>query len=67
MVLWCASTRSTMRSSTAGQMLRRGSAPAADPACSPVGWPSSVMSSTGTTTSSSMVLALGGWTIVTGC
>ena len=68
MVLWCASIRSTMRSSTAGQMLSRGSAPAAEPACSPVGCPSSVMSSTGTTTLDLDGLRAGAAaTTVTGC
>ncbi len=54
----CASTRSTMRSSTCGQIDVRRSSPAAEPLTSPVVWPSSPRSSTGTTTSSSTVLLL---------
>ena len=49
----CASIRSTMRSSTCGQIEVRGSAPAAEPSNSAVGTPSSRMSSTGTTTETS--------------
>ena len=61
----CASTRSTMRSSTCGQIDVRRSSPAAEPLTSPVVCPSSARSSTGTTTSSSMVLADGGCTTST--
>ena len=58
MVERCCSTRSTMRSSTAGQIDARGSAPAADPPrTGPVDSPRAAMSSTGTTTCTSMVLA----------
>ncbi len=65
-VLRCCSTRSTIRSSTAGQMLARGSAPAAlPPRTGPADSPRPAMSSTGTTTSISIVLVLGGWTSVT--
>ena len=49
-VLRCAWTRSSTRSSTAGQIEVRGWLPAAEPSSSPVGCPSSLMSSTGTTT-----------------
>ena len=56
-----------MRSSTCGQMDVRLSSPAAGPLTSPVCWPSSARSSTGTTTSSSTVFALGGWTTSTSC
>src|SRR3954465_11615856 len=56
-----------MRSSTDGQMLLRlsplAAAPSRWPGCTS---PSSVMSSTGTTTSMSMVFAAGGCTTVTG-
>jgi hypothetical protein len=59
-----AATRSTTRSSTCGQIEARGS-PRPRPATSPVGSPSALMSSTGTTTSSSMVFAAGGRTTST--
>ncbi len=55
-----------MRSSTAGQIEARGSAPAAlPPRTGPADSPSCDMSSTGTTTSTSMVLVEGGCTTTT--
>ena len=66
MVLRWASTRSSTRSSTAGQIEVRGWLPAAEPSSSPVGWPSSLMSSTGTTTERSHSLVEGGATTRTG-
>ena len=66
MVERCCSTRSTIRSSTAGQMLARGSAPAAlPPRTGPADSPIADRSSTGTTTSTSMVFVLGGCTTTT--
>ena len=62
----CARTSSRIRASTDGQIDVRCSAPAADPDTSPVGWPSSDMSSTGTSTSTWMVLGVFGCTTVTG-
>jgi hypothetical protein len=61
----CCSTRSSTRSSTAGQIDVRRSAPAADPCTSPVGSPSWDMSSTGTTTCSSTDFRAGGCTTAT--
>ena len=58
--------RSSTRSSTAGQIDVRGWLPAADPSSSPVGCPSSLMSSTGTTTERSHSLVDGGATTCTG-
>ena len=62
----CSATRSTMRSSTCGQIEARCSCPAAAPLRSPVGWPSSAMSGTGTTTLRSHCLVEGGCTTSTG-
>ena len=50
----------------AARSRRRGSWPAAAPLRSPVGWPSSAMSGTGTTTLSSTLLVGGGCTTSTG-
>ncbi len=61
-----AAMRSTTCSSTWGQIDVRRSSPAALPDTSPVPAPSSAMSSTGTTTSSEIVLLLGGFTMLTG-
>ncbi|CAB4914433.1 unannotated protein [freshwater metagenome] len=61
-----ASMRSSTRSSTAGQIDVRGWLPAAEPDISPVGWPSWLMSSTGTTTDRSHCLVEGGATTWTG-
>ena len=61
-----ASTRSSTRSSTAGQIDVRGWLPAAEPSSSPVGWPSVLMSSTGTTTDRSHCFRDGGATTSTG-
>ncbi len=65
MVERCASTRSAMRSSTCGQIDSRCGSPAAGPPRSPVGVPSSAMSSTGTTTSTSIVFCDAGCTTST--
>ena len=65
----CCSIRSSTRSSTCGQMDRTGAGPVAVIAVRarrPGAVSSSVMSSTGTTTVSSMRLGLGGCTTVTG-
>ena len=62
----CSAMRSTMRSSTWGQIdVRRGS-PAAGPLRSPVGSPSAPRSSTGTTTLRSQRFSEGGRTMLTG-
>ncbi len=62
----CCSIRSSTRSSTCGQIERRGAGlSSSSPAPRPGIVSSSVMSSTGTTTRSSMRLGLGGCTTVT--
>ena len=68
----CVVTSSTTRSSRAGQIEARRSAPAALPPSAPsppgpppVGSPSIAMSSTGTTTLTSIVFCAGGWTTST--
>jgi hypothetical protein len=60
----CCSIRSSTRSSTCGQIDRAGAGPSSSAPRGAVS--SSVMSSTGTTTVSSMRLGLGGCTTVTG-
>ncbi len=62
----CSRTRSRIRCSTAGQIDAFCSAPAAEPDTSPVGCPRTDMSSTGTSTRTSMVLAVFGCTTRTG-
>ena len=65
----CCSIRSSTRSSTCGQIDRAGAGPAPESPSEPErpgAVSSSVMSSTGTTTASSMRLGLGGCTTVTG-
>ncbi len=62
----CCSIRSSTRSSTCGQIERRGAGSPSSSAPRPGTVSSSVMSSTGTTTCSSIRLGLGGCTMVTG-
>ena len=62
----CCSIRSSTRSSTCGQIDRRGAGLSSSSPPRPGVVSSSVMSSTGTTTRSSMRLGLGGCTTVTG-
>ena len=62
----CCATRSTIRSSTCGQIDARGSSPAAAPDRSPVVSPRSARSGTGTTTSRSHSFVDGGRIVSTG-